>query len=447
MGLSPLTFTGASKYSSDLQTILNRAVQIAQIPVKSLQNQDSDALQRKSLWAGVRTSVAGLAQGLSALNPLAARSAVTATSSDASVVTAVAVAGATATSYSIDSITSIASAATERSAVGYANSATTPVATVGPLDLVVGSTHKRLTPTSNNLVAIRDAINSSGLGVTASIITAPNANYLSVAANSPGATTLQLIDDPEGAATNLLTSSNQGTDAVFKLNGIEVRQKSNTVNSLIPGAVLTLHDKSAAPVTVTLATDRQALGNSINAVVAGYSAVRNQLLAQVGGNAGLLTGNPIIGQLQDVLRRLVSPQQAGLGGSLSDLGVEFSSAGEISFKQDTLNSLPEDALRQSFQWLGSKTSGLSSFASTLSRISDPVSGSIKAEQDGLDRSDKNFRNQIQTLNDRISVMQTNLMSRLQKADSLLAALEQQQTQLGASVQGLNLVLYGKNQSQ
>ena len=129
------------------------------------------------------------------------------------------------------------------------------------------------------------------------------------------------------------------------------------------------------------------------------------------------------------------------------LGVEFSSAGEISFKQDTLNSLPEDALRQSFQWLGSKTSGLSSFASTLSRISDPVAGSIKAEQDGLDRSDKNFRNQIQTLNDRISVMQTNLMSRLQKADSLLAALEQQQTQLGASVQGLNLVLYGKNQSQ
>ena len=103
MGLSPLTFTGASKYSSDLQTILNRAVQIAQIPVKSLQNQDSDALQRKSLWAGVRTSVAGLAQGLSALNSLAARSAVTATSSDASVVTAVAVAGATATSYSIDS--------------------------------------------------------------------------------------------------------------------------------------------------------------------------------------------------------------------------------------------------------------------------------------------------------------------------------------------------------
>ncbi len=40
--LTPLTLNGVSKYSSDMQAILNRAVQIAQIPITFLQNHDSD---------------------------------------------------------------------------------------------------------------------------------------------------------------------------------------------------------------------------------------------------------------------------------------------------------------------------------------------------------------------------------------------------------------------
>jgi hypothetical protein len=48
MGIAPLAFTGVSQYSSDFQTILNRAVQVAQIPINLLQNKDSDLLQQKT---------------------------------------------------------------------------------------------------------------------------------------------------------------------------------------------------------------------------------------------------------------------------------------------------------------------------------------------------------------------------------------------------------------
>ena len=51
MGLSPLTFVGVSQFSADFQTILSRAVQIAELPIKALQNRDLDTLQKKTLLA------------------------------------------------------------------------------------------------------------------------------------------------------------------------------------------------------------------------------------------------------------------------------------------------------------------------------------------------------------------------------------------------------------
>jgi hypothetical protein len=44
VAISPLTFTGVSSFSNDFQTILNRAVAIAQLPITALQNHQSDLL-------------------------------------------------------------------------------------------------------------------------------------------------------------------------------------------------------------------------------------------------------------------------------------------------------------------------------------------------------------------------------------------------------------------
>ena len=64
---TPITLNGVSKYSSDFQSILNRAVQIAQIPVTALQNKDSELLQQKTLLSTLNTSVSALASSLTSL--------------------------------------------------------------------------------------------------------------------------------------------------------------------------------------------------------------------------------------------------------------------------------------------------------------------------------------------------------------------------------------------
>ena len=125
--------------------------------------------------------------------------------------------GATsAATYTISDITSVAKAASETSKIGYADSSATPISTTGVVKLVVGakSYDITLTPGTNNLVGLRNAINNLGVGATASVITTGtglNPNYLSISANSSGAAALQLFDDPDGA-TKILND----TRACFK---------------------------------------------------------------------------------------------------------------------------------------------------------------------------------------------------------------------------------------
>lgn len=446
MSLSPLTVTGVSQFSSDFQTIMDRAVRIAQVPIQQLQNRDADVLQKKTLLIGLSSAVGNLAASLESLGTTAGNRALAASSSKPDIVSVTNSGATEAVSYTINSVTSIATSASERTLVSYADSAATPVGSTGDFQLVVGGQTYDFTPEANTLIGVRDKINALGAGVTASILTTSDGNYLSLSASFTGETTLELRDDPSGANTNLLTATNQGSDLVFELNGIEVRQSRNLVNTVIPGMTFTVLAKSEDPVQLTLASDRSQLSSALAGFVSNFNTLRQQLNAQQGSAAGLLSGNSLVLQLSGQMRQLASHR--GLDGSirsLADLGVTFNSTGEMVFDSKKLNELTGDQIADSFAFLGNKAGGLGRFASGLRQFSDPIGGLIRLEQDGLDRVDRRLREQIAELTGRITVMQKGLALKLQQADALLAALEGQQTMIQASIKGLNSVLYGRNE--
>jgi flagellar hook-associated protein 2 len=264
---APTTLNGISQYSSDFQSVLNRAVAIANLPVTALQNKDATILQQESDLATLNSSVSAFQTSLTALGTLATNQALVASSSDSSVVSAQATGATSAASYTISNITSVASAASETSLIGYANGSSTKVSSTGSLSLVLGSTSYPITLTSatNNLAGLEAAINNLGVGVTATVLTTGTGatpNYLSVTANATGATTLQLFDDPTGANKDLLTRAvKQGSDAIFELNNLNVGRSSNTINDVIPGLTFTIADTTKAGLTVnlTLASDSSQL--------------------------------------------------------------------------------------------------------------------------------------------------------------------------------------------
>ena len=123
-------------------------------------------------------------------------------------------------------------------------SATQAVSNSGYLDLVVGSNTYRLDVTANNTLAgLRDAINKAGAGATASILTTPTGNYLSISAQAAGATTLQLNDVPKqlvtatgtGTETSLATYPDQGTTAVSANGHVDLVVGSTTYHLDLTG--------------------------------------------------------------------------------------------------------------------------------------------------------------------------------------------------------------------
>ena len=253
MGIAPLTFTGVSSFSEDFQAILSRGETVASLPLRALQNEKSDLLQRKTLSSALQGVVGNFTSALENLSGIGDARAINGSSSSSKV----SINSVTATipaQYTISEITSIASAASETSLHGYG--ASDAVSITGTVRLTLGSNTYDivLAPAKNNLAGLRDAINKLGAAVTASVMTTGSGatpNYLVLSASASGATTLSLTDDPEGAATALVTNANQGSNAEFVLNGVPVSKSTNSINDVVSGVAFTINATSSDPVTRT----------------------------------------------------------------------------------------------------------------------------------------------------------------------------------------------------
>lgn len=451
--LTPLAFTGISKFSTDFQTILSRAVNIASIPVQQLQNQQANLLTKKQLLSDLRNSVGSLASSLSGMGNLGENRAINASTSNASRVS-VQLNGATQTGvHTITNVTSVAKAAAETSASGYASADAASVSGTGNLELVVGSNTYATTldPSENNLNAVRDWINGLNAGVTASILntgSGPTPYYLYISSNTTGEQALQLRTTAGDSGSNLLTSTNQGANAAFTLNGIPVTKADNVVSDMIPGVAFTILNTTGVgeSVTLTLASDRSLLSSELSNFASRYNQVVDRVNAQIGKAAGLLTGDIVIREIQSSLRAITGHDSTSSGNMkrIADLGLELDNTGKMSFNSSKFFSISDADMSSAYTFLGSATTGFGGLAKKLTQLSDPVTGMIKAGQDQIDTADKRIAKQVEDLTARIDYMQKSVAQRLQAYDSLLARLESQQSLVDASIKSVQLALFGRN---
>lgn len=438
------------QYATDFQTILDKAVQTAEVPLTQLQTQDTAVLSAKTALGSLQSTVAALTSSLTALGTDGSTGSLSASSSDDSAVTATDTGATAPATYTINSVTSAASAASETSLAGYADPSTTPISTgtadPGAMQLVVGSQTYNFTLANNNLSDLVNQINGLGAGITASVLTTSNGGYLSLQANSTGATTLQLNDESSGTAKNIISDTNQGTNAVFQLNGINISQASNTINDVIPGLTLNIIGPSSSATTVTLSSDASQVSNDLQTFVTNYNALVTAVQGQVGQSGGALTGDSIVNQLQESMQHLASYFSSSTGSvqSLSDLGISFNGTdGTATFDPTVIAGMSSSGLSDALNYLGSTTTGLGAFSQTFDQFSDPVTGLIQTEINSDTTSDTNLQSQIETTTNQINTMQRNLATQIESADTLESEYESQQTELTASLQGLDLVLYGK----
>jgi flagellar hook-associated protein 2 len=531
-------FTGLSTYSSDFQSIIQRAVSIQQIPITALQRQQTDNLNQKQALIALNPDVASLGSAVAALGTMAANQGVSASSSDSSTVSITNIGATAPGTYTVSNISSLAATASETSLTGYADTSTAAVSQTGQVNLVVGSHTYGLNLTGkNNLNGLVNAINNAGAGVNATILHIGSMNYLSVAANNTGATTLQLNDAPldlvtntgTGAETstrtyansaiapvsgegnvnllvgsttyplnltgnnnltglmnainsagagvtasisgsagayalsmtgppgtlalnnipsdaNLISSTNQGANAQFTMNGVSVTKASNTISDIIPGVSFNLLNTTTptTSVTLSLATDPTQLSNALQAFVTSYNTLVSQTAQQVGPSAGPLGGDLLVSQISQDASQLSSYwNTSGSIHSLADLGVTFADlTGQMTFNPAVISGLSSSQVSDAFKFLGSSNSGFAALANNFTTLADPLSGLILQQENGYDTENAQISNQITALTTRANAQQAALTAQVQAADALVAQLQSEQSAVSASLTSLSFVLYG-----
>ena len=294
---------------------------------------------------------------------------------------------------------------------------------------------------------MRDAINKQNAGVNAQIFTTAGGDFcLSVSANNPGATTLQLIDDPAGPATQLLTNQHQGTNTVFQLNGVNVSTPSTNINNIVPGVTFTIQGTTSAGQTVTvgLTSDSSQISSALQNLVSSYNSLAQQVNSQSGPGAGALSGNSVVWQARNSMLQLSGYNSPGGSiHSLADLGFTFDQTGQASFDPTQLNSMSDSQLTDAFAFLGSTTTGLGKVADSFTAISDPVSGVVAAQLQGYTAENQRLTSSIASATQRINTMQSLLQLQLEKADAQVASLQTQQNLVTSSIQSLQYSTYGQ----
>lgn len=423
-------FTGSSRYSSDLQQVLQRSIAIASLPLDQLNNQLTTLQNRSSAldtlngqFGALLTAVQGISTAADSTSTQVSDSSVLAAHSDSTT---------RAGSYAIH----IVSAGAPSSALSLGtlpavqNPSTQSITSSGTLTLTVGGISVTITPTDQTLSGLADAINSSGANVTATIVNlgspaAPDYK-LSLQSTKLGDIAIQLND----GAQDLLGTLATGSQAQYQVNGqpaTPISSDSRTV-TIAPG--LTVDLLQAGDSNVVVSNSGSAQSNALSSFVAAYNAAVDELGANRGQGGGPLVGDPLIFTLAQSLRN-ISGFSGGTGSvqNLTDLGITFDKTGHLSFNQSVFDSVSAAHPSDVSAFLGSASTGgfLKAATDAVNTLEDPVTGIIQTTMASAQTA---FNNQNQKIADeqaRIDSLTTSLTAKMSAADALIANLEQQAT--------------------
>ena len=366
----------------DINNIVTQLMNVEKQPLTLLDQKEASFQAQLSAYGTLRGALANFQNAVSGLDNLSTFQAVSANSSDTSIVSASATTDAPAAVHDLN-VTQLAQAhalvaagqSTTTSAIGSGTS-TTLTFDFGTISggtltsgLYTGASFTQdgaqtsgtvtIDSSNNSLQGIRDAINSANVGVRASIIndgsgtpyrltlisTTTGASH-SVRIGVSGDTALQSLLAYDPSATQNLTQSQTAQDAKLTVDGVSVSSASNSVTGALDG--VTLKVLKAGTSQVTVARDSTAARAAIQAFAKAYNDFNKTIddLTKFdttgNGNSGALLGDAAARTIQSRLRDALSSSLPSSGsGSLQFLaqaGVAFQKDGTLSIDTAKLSS-------------------------------------------------------------------------------------------------------------
>jgi len=327
----------------DTNSILDQLYQLAQAPVRRLEERKSKLSEQSLAWSQFEAELIALRTIATQLARPAAFQACAATTSHPDLVTATASSGAVPGTYTF-TVQQLAQTHQKISG-GYADLSETEFG-VGTVSIAVGEADPTVIQTEGlTLAELRDAINAASAGVQAAIIN-----------DGSGATPYRLIitSETSGLAGQMAVTSDGGAptftdlqaaqDAQLQLGSgsVTITSSSNTISGAIPGVTLHLWEADGTtPVTLTVTRDTATVQDQIEDFVEAYNSITDFFTEQFHydpdtGQAGALFADFRLQSLQQQLAAAVANPVVGITGGLSalaQLGIRTDATGHLL--QDT----------------------------------------------------------------------------------------------------------------
>jgi flagellar hook-associated protein 2 len=424
-------FSGNSRFAVDFQSVIERSVAIASLPLQQLNDTKTLLSSQSTAVTALDTKFAALQKAIEGLESTARDHAFGVSVQDQSILGATVSSNATEGTYTLE-VTSLGAYSVSLSSDGLTtvtDPASQSLSTAPSLSLTVDGQTFEVTPESHSLIGLAAAINQlddSGVRATVVNVGSPaSPDYrLALQSTKLAPVSIQLQD----GANSLMTLLATGSNAVYKVNGMDraIQSDSRTV-ALAPGLEVTLRGESepGQATTVSVARDSAALADSLSAFVEAYNAVASELDTHRGKDAGALSGQNIVYSLSQTLRQIgnyASGSQAV--SSLRALGITADQTGLLSFDADALLGSDGSAVL-AFLGTAEGTGFLHAASEIMGSIEDPETGSIKVALQGFEKEIHAQDTLIEENQRRIDDLREGLAAQMAAADALVASLEQQ----------------------
>ncbi|WP_291272829.1 flagellar filament capping protein FliD [Geothrix sp.] len=482
MASSSVSFSGIF---SGVQTdqLVTAILQQESLPLQRLQARQAANTKRTTALTTMSSNLAALGSSLAALSATSFDARSVASSDPNGTYVSATASGAAVGSYDLR-VTQVATRARISPAQGpdlggptntmaVANPQTTAIFAPGSTESFgirgtdgVVHTFSLTDPAQNNLNALRDAINASGAGVTASVVntgsgSTPYQLVLTAQDTGTGSTqgVITLADLTAGGSTNTIgitasadpvtlaggLQSPAAVDALFTLNGVSLTRKSNVVTDAVDGMTFTLKQGGqTGSTTLTVSQDKSAITTAMQDVVSKYNTLLQAYKAATAvtkdssGNktAGVLTGDGQTRAIMQQVRAALTGVATGLPGGAtltapSAVGLKTGADGTLSLDvtafQKALDTDPA-AVKQIFT--NAAGGGVAQVTGkTITDITAAVTGSLAQDMQQITLQNQSLTSQISTWQSRMDRRKAVLTAQFARMESAVSQLQGSATAL------------------
>ncbi|MDX2457101.1 MAG: flagellar filament capping protein FliD [Gammaproteobacteria bacterium] len=422
----------------DVDSIVSQLMAFERRPLVTLQNQLTDIDAKVSAYGELKSALSTFQTAMQGLSTPAALKVFTTTSGTDNVFTASASNTAAASSFEVEVVR-----LAERHKFASAEMLDTD--TIGGrrnndgLNIQVGSDSANVLSvdlsTASTLGDIRDAINTDAAnpGVTATLVFGNNGNQkLVLTARDSGADNALTLSykGRVGAADfgfqeiNNIGGDTTLLDAEISVDGYSVTRATNTIDDVITGVTLDLHNADPGiPYTLDIGRDTAAVAESVQAFADAY----NEILTSIDTlrDKGLATDSALFG-IEQGLRSVINTPATGLNSGLAylaEVGVTFSREGIMTVNATDVESVLANNFNAISELFSTAGQG---FANRLdARVDDwlDIDGLINGRTDGLDSRKRLLQSREESVEYRMGQIEASLYAEFTRLDTLLGSMQ------------------------